>query len=141
MCFILHPDFPNPLIAEQDIVCFKVGFKAENNSPGQLISQFRSYIYKLGELQPKVELSLEYDSSPVPYYLLNLWGGHHTVSIKEGYHSYHPANYRVDMYDDATSKFSQFCLARCIIPKGSQYYYNPEHREYVSDQIIVQEIL
>ena len=25
MSFIVHPDYPDPLIAEQDIVCYKVG--------------------------------------------------------------------------------------------------------------------
>ena len=127
MCFIIHPDYPNPLVAEQDIICFKIGKKAESNLDDQkFFSQYRSYVYRLGELQPKVEL------------FLDRWIGHSILSVQIGYHSYHPLNPSIRAEYVANSPY---CLVRCIIPKGSQYYYNPSDREYVSDQIIAQKIL
>lgn len=127
MCFIVHPEYPDPLVTEQDIVCFKVGYEAEISLfGGYFTSEYRGYKYRLKRLQPLVELCL-YNNTKTG-----------TIEINKGYHSYHPLHPFAQSGFDATSKF---CLVRCIIPKGSQYYYNPNDQEYVSDQIIAQKIL
>lgn len=115
MCFVVHPDYPNPLIAEEDIPCVKEGTVSY---PHHFISLFHGYPYKFKQLQPRVNLH------PVDR------------TIREGYHSWALCHWSLQSPpDDGRIR------VKCIIPKGSLYYYNPAYREYVSNQIIAQEIL
>lgn len=124
MCFIVHSDYPDPLVAEQDIPCFKIGVEAKVISGrGCFTSEFRGYVYKLKKLQPEIELCPSEDYPRV---------------INKGYHSFSPDHL---MAQFPFSADSVYCLVKCIIPKGSQYYFNPHDLEYVSNQIIAQEIL
>ena len=123
MCFVVHPNYPDPLIAEQDIVCYKVGTASCDKE--SFFSEYQDYKYKLNELQPVVELS------PDPFY------GNRCL-ITAGYHSYHPDHVRLEL---CQLQRNTYVVVKCIIPKGATYYYDPLFLEYVSTQIIAQEIL
>lgn len=116
MCFVVHPDLPNPQIAEADISCVKEGTVVSDTH--HFISLFHGYPYKFQQLQPRVNLH------PV------------NRNIQEGYHSWSVDHFSLQCPPDEGR-----VRVKCIIPKGSLYYYNPEFQEFVSDQIIVQEIL
>lgn len=123
MCFYIHPDYPNPLVAEQDIPCFKIGVEAKVMlGGGCFTSEFRGYVYELKKLQPKIEVCPSEDH----------W------AIYKGYHSFSPDHPEAQFPFRADSVY---CLVKCTIPKGSQYYFNPRDQEYVSSRIIAQEIL
>jgi hypothetical protein len=58
------------------------------------------------------------------------------VYICKGFHSY--SNKRKIIW---CPDRSFYCVVKGIIPKGSEYYYNPDRHEYVSNQIVLQEII
>lgn len=121
MCFVVHPDYSEPLFADKDILCFKKGTLdwVDIYSPRQVfVSLFRGHIYRFQELQPKIRLDSE--------------GG----IILEGYHSYTPEHTIVSL---PTRCFVSITLVKCIIPRGSTYYYNPDTHEYVSSSLMVLE--
>jgi hypothetical protein len=109
-------------VATKDIKCYKVFNRSEcyGNQYGSYVrSYYQSFLYKVGVLY-------ELDGYINP--IKNFWD----ATIDVGLHSYSTLNkakeqgwreYRV--------------IYECIIPKGSTYYYNDRHCEYVSDQIII----
>lgn len=111
MCFFIHHRHRKPKIAKRDITCYKLGIKIDETS---FKSEIKEHLYNLGEKQTELELSPIHDM------------------ILVGYHSY--SNKR-------EIKFNFQDLVKCIIPKGSIYYYNPYIKEYVSSNIIVQEFM
>lgn len=121
MCFIIHPDYSKPLIADKNILCFKKGTLAWTgiyDIHRVFVSLFRGHIYRFQEPQPKIELNSE--------------GGF----ILEGYHSYTPEHTLVSL---PACCFVSITLVKCIIPRGSTYYYNPDTHEYVSSSLMVLE--
>lgn len=117
MCFFIHPKHPKMKTAKRDIPCYKEGFhyRKEFFYP----KHFTNYQYDLGQLN-KIE-----GKWPIQ------WRGWSVVEIYEGFHS----------YSNKKELYGSFANVKCIIPKGAHYFYNPERREYVSDQIIVQEFI
>lgn len=107
MCFVVHRDFPSPLIAEEDIVCYKYLsiYSQEDGGVKYYYSPVQQFEYQVGEEYPEVRLFVEGEC------------------IDEGYHSYTEEIHE----GDVNAKF--------IIPKGSFYYHNPSWREYVSSRI------
>lgn len=124
MCFIIDRSSPNPLIADRDITCYKEGILKRRDDPEQVfVSPIQGYIYRFQELQPEVKLGPIQKGS---------------IYIYEGYHSYHPCHTILQSF---TSGVDLRVLAKCIIPKGSTYYYNPWYLEYVSNRIVVLEVI
>ena len=111
MCFYIHHKHRKPKIAKRDINCYKLGMKIDETS---FKSEFQEHLYNFGEKQTELELSPIHDI------------------IMAGYHSY--SNKR-------KLRFGFPYRVKCIIPKGSIYYYNPCMKEYVSSNIIVQEFM
>ena len=113
MCFTISSNHPNKKIARRNITCYKY-LKSDLSAP------FNFYYYQLKQLNKTTigeTVQLNY--------------------INDGFHSYSNKK-EVQPY------FNPFCrevVVRCTIPKGSEYYYNEYRREYVSNQIIVEEIL
>ena len=120
MCFVIDRSSPEPLIADSDIVCYKEGtlMHIDDGRP-VFVSLFQGYIYRFQERQP--ELTLRPDRKGSRY-------------ISKGYHSYHPRN---SILQSFTHECSSRVLVKCIIPKGSMYYYTPYYQEYVSSCLIV----
>ena len=111
MCFIIHPDHKEKKTATEDIVCYKI-------LRTDLVSIYYNYQYKIGKL---AKSSLLYNSFMVDI-------------ITDGLHSYSDL-----IKAQKRRSYSTRTIYKAIIPKGAKYYYNPHDKEYVSNQLIIQE--
>lgn len=109
MCFLIHHKHQDPKIAKRNVVCYK--YLTPNWS-----SMHQHFKYERGVV---------YETELV----VNIYI---TGTIHEGFHSY--SKRKKFRHILTGSLFKQY---KCVIPKGSTYYYNPEYEEYVSNQIIV----
>lgn len=80
-------------------------------------SPYRVKLYKLNKL---------YKSELIKDSLYCIYVGIHSYSCKK---------------EAKHQKWSDEIIVKGIIPKGSEYYYNPNRHEYVSNQIIIQEVI
>jgi hypothetical protein len=119
MCFKININYPEPLIADKDIECYKV---LTPNSTGKTRSPFKNTIYHRNIYKkPNVKKSiLFFIKNPIE----------HTINY--GLHSCSTLE-RAEYWRGYGG--NKIYLA--IIPKGSRYYYNPEKHEYVSKKLIV----
>jgi len=112
MCFHIDKEkHPKVKIAKQDIICYK---RLVSNN-GRLTGVYFDYNYVLGALNYQ------------PLYKMEIAAG----KIHFGFHSY---SNKKKVHEFYTSYI-------CIIPKGSEYFYNSRYQEYVSNQIIIKEEL
>lgn len=120
MCFTVHPKYPDVKVAKRDIVCYKYG-----HSDGIVFISFcRDFAYEFGKVysQRKRRWPCGFvSSSRSPSY------------IEEGFHSFSNKKAIAGLFVGTKVK--------CIIPKGAKYFYNPDAKEYVSNQIIIKEII
>lgn len=140
MCFVfaaLNKDL-NPLIADEDIICFKLmrntsfNFHLFRRTDERLkyikryirykrnkilVSDIQAYEYLLNVMQPHVNLKVI--SSPSYPHIL------------EGYHSFINSDFYVNRRHNI--------IVECIIPAGAAYYMN--EIEYVSSTIILKRIM
>ena len=117
MCFIISKKRPNSRIAKRKIKVYKTVVKVSSQIHLHLIrSEIWQHIYSEG-LQPTVELK-------------EVWCDWNKKKIQEGYHSYHLSRFEL-----RTTIGSLFSYIICYIPKGAEYYYNPDLKEYISNQI------
>ena len=108
MCFTVHKDYPNQLIAETDIKCYKFLQPSRSNSY-KIISPIQHAIYFKNILHRKITKKIsEFGIENNRY---------HGIEINEGLHSY--SEPKIGYY-------------KAIIPKGTPYYYDPRADEYVS---------
>lgn len=116
MCFYIHSKHRDKKIAKRDIRCYKVLKMFDN----ELLSPYKWFSYELGR---------KYTS------IIFIYQGR----IEEGLHSFSnkkkALSERYSWYKDIYKVFI------CEIPKGSEYYYSPSYKEYVSNQLIVKEEL
>lgn len=114
MCFNIHPKFKEPKVAAQDITCYKVFEKEDikENTVRSLHMRFKYIFGLVYNAEFEVRKSL-----------------HEMSIIEDGFHSY--INKFLFKF-----KWNRPCLP-CIIPKGAQYYINPDSGEYCSNQIIL----
>ena len=140
MC--LRTNQREPLIAENDIVCYKVLLCQGDNTKlsseayqctPRLISPFMRMEYKVGELYETTLSSDEFGN------------------IKCGFHSFSP------LFNDSMkncwqsiqetidwtyfTEYNHAVVASCIIPKGSSWYISDDGEEYCSNKIKICEIL
>lgn len=114
--------------ANKNIVCYKYGYIPYDDIFQSQIQGFRYQInaeYDLkgsggrgeGKLRPK------YGSN-----------GYNVGMIEKGFHSF--INIAMAKFDgDGRS------IVKCIIPKGAKYFINSDHKERVSNKIIIKEII
>jgi len=125
MCFTIDPDYPKIQIAIKDIICYKGVSSYENN---YCTSYFTGFKYEIGKsYKTKIKFPI------INQFLF--FKKYNKKTIMEGFHSYKeiPDDYHI--------------IFKCIIPKGSKYYYSGIHLTYnlrsdsvyVSDQIIIKE--
>lgn len=123
MCFyVQNNENSKPKVAKQDIKCYKVFYRSDcyGNQYGSYVkSYYQNFLYKIGVLY-----ELDGYINPIKTY----WG----ATIEVGLHSYSTL-YKATEQGWGRDKV----IYECIIPKGSTYYYNDRHDEYVSDQIII----
>lgn len=120
MCFIIRRGYEQFIIAEKDIVCYKAMVPI---SEKQARSPYMLSVYTLGRKY----------SRPFTIKLSRPRRAGDQINI--GYHSYSTIN-RALRETDYLSDNS--CIAECTIPKGSIYFVDPFHGEYVSNSIIIQ---
>ena len=128
MCFYIDDEHnSDPRIADEDIICYKVGYRIPMVTPEAeievFISEYRDYIYQLNSKQPELQLN--------PMYDIQLG----CEVIHQGYHSY------PDLTKAKISANADQIIVKCIIPKGSTYYRNTIWCEYVSTSLIVTNFL
>lgn len=125
MCFKIHKNHQEVKIATRNIPCYKRLELIGNNwcvkkiTRGNLPTlKFQTpYFYQRVFLQHK-----PLKKSPIDVGL---------NEIEKGLHSYsHPSG----VTNNWRRSFNEV-IVKCIIPKGSKYYYNPDAREYVSNKL------
>jgi hypothetical protein len=133
MCFHVQKGNVRPKIAEKDITCYKVfdNDAKYGNQYGTFIrSLYQFFSYKVG-----IKYELDGYINPIKDLHTN------NSIIEVGLHSYTCLKHAKEK-SIRLSWFSGYCCVyKCIIPKGSTYYVNTKHKEYVSDQIIVKELV
>lgn len=142
MCFNVHPnsDYKNPLVAEEDIKCYKM-YNVIRGKEG-LSSPFQHHEVEVGKTytlpEPPKPGDRPVDSSGIGY----PW------QINKGFHSYMPTlklkestlrciAQRMDI--EILDRYDVF--AECTIPKGTVYYINPEDNENVSQSITINRVI
>ena len=114
MCFYIHQQHQEPLVATEDIVCYKAF--VEKDYP---VVKDKTKLYSIVQLYP-------YDTDkryalPEPLEIED-------NTISKGFHSY---------LDKKSRFWLEEIYIECYIPKGANYYYNPIRKEYVSDELFV----
>ena len=150
MCFSIHPDHSDPIIAADDTICYKILGKHELNYYPQLstfnnwkllILRFLGFNVFAALAQNHVYIinSRKKKRVIIQPYILN-WNKDNPTTpisscgtIEKGYHSYIKNNRIIsDKYE---------ILIECVIPKGTLYYKNPFNEEYVSETIILKKVI
>ena len=118
MCFKIYKNHPLPKYADKDIICYKVtdNNKIKENNFISIVKEFKYKYDTLYILDTPLEIELIKHSEKKTEY-----------NIEKGFHSY--SNY------NNASGWIECSIIKCIIPKGSTYYFNPVRQEYVSDKI------
>lgn len=114
-------------IAEEDIKVRKYYAKVVLEEFSVLVSPFMHHSVKEGERYTSENFGevREYEG---------VWGGGKVQNIDNGFHSYE----RDSLISRETYKrFYHADPFECTIPKGTPYYYNPSHHEYVSRDIVI----
>lgn len=124
MCFNIDTKNPDVKVAETDIVCYKVLELAQMDGQDPYWrSSIRNFRYTLGETYSLAKkLSRTNDDT--------------ADEILEGFHSYSSEE---SVYSKAGGYLNGSC--KFIIPAGSEYYFNENYKEFVSDRIRFEEIL
>lgn len=125
MCFRIHRKHGRKLIAEKDIECYKIVYLDEKK---RIQSSVQGFIYKFG---------MRYDLGG-PLYRSSF----QDRIVDEGFHSYTVLEkVKTHALKNLRSHKQGSRAVKCTIPAGSEYYYNPEYKEYVSNSIIINDYL
>lgn len=124
MCFNKEVSNYAHKIAEEDIVCYKIVHRYPSWPKPRWKSFYRRFIYEQGELY---EEKLSDD-------LLKILDGRPTLE-NFVYHSYSDLC-ALDVCEIHLSHVArQVVLVKCIIPKGSIYWFNSDKKQYASNAI------
>lgn len=120
MCFYVHNKHPHVLVAKRDIVCYKKGEIQNLLTMGQVfVPPYYRFRYEFGK---QYKTKTTWQTHP----------GWTLTVVHEGFHSY---SNKKEALKERGSVY--VVVVKCIIPKGSEYFYNPYYKQYVSDSIIV----
>jgi hypothetical protein len=117
MCFTIHPTHSEPLIAKKNIVCYKI---LQDDGLNKISPYYDEIYFKKGG-------SCEYVNKEIDDFSFSTNFETFERCINQGLHVYSSikkANDEVDHLNESVYK--------CVIPKGTKYYYNPADNEYVS---------
>ncbi len=120
MCFHIHNNHKEVKIAKKDITCYKLLVKRNPSDIGIFISPYRNYEYNfnkktLYKVNNFIKTYKTYDTISI-------------TDITKGLHSFSSIKGLKDKHWLSTYNIA----FKCIIPKGTKYYYNPDDKEYVS---------
>lgn len=124
MCFYVDKRYPDKKIADKDITCYK-RLLPYNGKKYKFKSPYQRYKYNLNIL-------FESKIGKIENYA-------YCAEINKGLHSYSTKTRAIE----CSKQFgcNTEIILKGIIPKGSEYYYNPMNRQYVSNQLILTKIL
>lgn len=119
-------------VALKDITCYKVIIK--NNDPNMITSLHKKFNYKLKHIyKTKLKnINTKLDPNQPERYL---------TTIHRGFHSYSNKHKAILEYKWEKGWGWSIEIVKCTIPKGSEFYYNSHDKEYVSNQIIIKQII
>lgn len=121
MCFYIDPNNSSSKIAETDISCYKVLIKQSHRGAGRYGSPFQPADWTLGVVKQD--------------YLDQIPTGRYGGEINNGLHSFSSIK-RAGVYTADKQLYNRKIL-KAVIPKGSEYYFNSDRKEYVSDRLII----
>ncbi len=134
MCFTIPKFKFVSKTAKDDIVCYK---KVQASSLTVFYSSIIGYKYE----KEKLYIESQFKTTRKPF---DFYGRH----IEKGYHSW---SNKCVVFDYLIRQLSEIqnvlvysgvtVFVKCIIPKGSRYWYNSKKEQYCSNQIIIKEIL
>lgn len=119
MCFYIDSKHPNKRKAKKDINCYKILCKSWHSS-------IQGFQYVPGKTYS------DDDALKCTRWYIN--------EIHRGYHSYSSKKAALRVYNSIFIKNSRI-IVKCIIPEGSDYYYNSQYHEYVSNKIKIIDII
>lgn len=120
MCFYISKKHPNKKIATKNITCYKI-----------LNGNFTSYYHGLPY---KAHLLVTSKIGKPKKYWPSIY-----EQIEKGLHSYSSVSSCINKRWGVYFYAKDLIIVKCIIPAGSEYYYNEQREEYVSNQIIMVE--
>ena len=121
MCFRIDIDHKDPLVATEDIICYKTVFEMDDDF---VMSVHKRFIYTFETLYRLGKNISVKDSVNGSF-------------ISEGFHSYVTLATADKSLFDLYGGIPGEVTVECCIPTGSTYYYSKEYDEYVSDSIII----
>jgi len=131
MCFNIHIEYPKKLIAEKNITCYKRVVRLKDEIVCN-IHHLEVMRIDTSKLRKSILLSpyryQQYKTRVL--YRSRLVDNKCNGCIHEGLHSHSSLRQAEIKREDHYEK-----IIRCVIPKGAEYYYNPEEKEYVSNQL------
>lgn len=116
MCFLIDDNDKDVKVAKTNIICYKVMYKSislgiDYTSCIRLFD-YKKHVVYYEELFHNTENKLL------------LYHGFHSIENKKSCSKY-------------IHKYGLETIVKCIIPKGSKYYYNSSTKEYISDHIFI----
>lgn len=135
MCFYIHKTNPEKKIAKKDLVSYKI-LRYYKEHKEYYSTHQHGHQYMVGGHLPTVELGYGvYGQDGKDSVYVHRKAGLRTGDIiEQGYHSFSSIDRALFELRD-TNKSVSFRICKFIIPKDSEYYYNPEDGEYVSTAI------
>jgi len=118
MCFMIHYDWEQPRITEDDIICWKSTGRYQYCDDNQFMSSPYQFLYERDKLY---------------YQMLSFGWNNHRKTVEAGFHSHSVKPQGVSS--------SAYILGEFIIPKGCEYFYNHIEEEYCSSHIIFKKII
>lgn len=118
MCFTIHESHSEVKIATEDILCYKI-FIPSNFGDAYLTPFRRTRVLPKSLMESEIGQSVRDRWNELSY------GIHSFTSLEEA------TAYGKKKVDD----YNQAKYVECTIPKGSEYYFNPETKQYISNQL------
>ena len=123
MCFYIHPDYPDAMIADKDIPVKKVLHEIMRVIPNGKYTIINGTGIMQSPIYREIYFNKNYHLSctkheKIMVYLDIIEQGLHSFSVEKGLKD------SLNIYDG-------------IIPYGTKYYFNPDSLEYASEKLIV----
>ena len=134
---------PDPLVAEEDIICYKVlEVKMEETGVKLYHAPYYPYTYGKNEVYTEkafVKTQLYYNERKVTW---DPWELRGYIMVDYGFHTFHSMETAVMEYlywkrrnrcfGDCNR---EYCIMKCVIPKGSRYYRGFTAQTEKGDQV------
>jgi len=123
MCFFI-PEDQEVQIADKDITCFKSVWA--NTYPFKYVySLYQNFEYHFNEIYRKADFPVIKNEHNITNDKIKI--------IYKGFHSHMKLNKTIKRQ----SSIYNTIIVKCVIPKGSKYFFNDQYNEYVSGLIII----